>query len=108
LPDEYRTKKQKMLDEKSNFQQQIEEFGQKKNNWLEPMREVILQSQKAKILQKSSNISEIRTFLKTIGSNFTLRAKTMTFEPEEGWRARVAGEPHNPFPSWQALGESNA
>ncbi len=96
--DDYRNKKQKLLDERAELQQQIDDFGQRKNNWLEPMREIILQSRQAKTLEKSDNISEIREFLKTIGSNFILRAKTVAFEPEKGWRAREAGEP---FPAWQ-------
>ena len=46
-PDEYQAKKAKLLGEKADIDQEIRDFEQKGNNWLEPMREVILLSSQA-------------------------------------------------------------
>ncbi len=39
--DEFQVKKAKLLGEKADIEQEIRDFEQKGNNWLEPMREVI-------------------------------------------------------------------
>jgi hypothetical protein len=74
-PEEYQLKKQKLLNEKLYIQQKIKDFEQKGNNWLEPMKEMILASSQAKILLSQSDNQEIRAFLKNIGSNFILGQK---------------------------------
>jgi site-specific DNA recombinase len=63
-PEEYQLKKQKLLNEKLDIQQKIKDFEQKGNNWLEPMKEMILTSSQAKILLSQSDNQEIRAFLK--------------------------------------------
>ena len=50
----------------------IKDFEQKGNNWLEPMKEMILASSQAKILLSQSDNQQIRSFLKNVGSNFIL------------------------------------
>ncbi|MFA5125103.1 MAG: recombinase family protein [Patescibacteria group bacterium] len=85
-PEEYHTKKQKLLIEKLELNQQIKDFAQKGNNWLEPMKEMILASSQAKILLSRGDNSQIRAFLKNIGSNFILEAKKFEFQAKTGWR----------------------
>ncbi|PJA87319.1 MAG: hypothetical protein CO141_00130, partial [Candidatus Moranbacteria bacterium CG_4_9_14_3_um_filter_42_9] len=63
-PDEYQAKKAKLLNEKADIDQEIRDFEQKGNNWLEPMREVILLSSQAKILLSQGDKTQIRAFLK--------------------------------------------
>ena len=70
--EEYQVKKQKILNEKGDIEQKIKDFEQTGNNWLEPMREVILLSSQAKILLSQGDKMEIRQFLKNVGSNFIL------------------------------------
>lgn len=48
--EEYQAKKQQLMNDKYAIQQKINDFEQRENNWLEPMREVILASRQAKIL----------------------------------------------------------
>ncbi len=86
-PEEYQSKKQKLLNERPEIQQKIKDFEQTGNNWLEPMKEMILASSQAKILLSQSDNSQIRTFLKNIGSNFILKGKNFQFEGKIGWRA---------------------
>jgi len=70
-------KKAKLLSEKADIDQEIRDFEQKGNNWLEPMREVILLSSQAKILLSQDDKTQIRAFLKNVGSNFMLNSKRL-------------------------------
>ena len=106
-PEEYQTKKSKLLNEKLDIQQKIRDFEQKGNNWLEPMKEMILASSQAKILLSQSDNQEIRSFLKNIGSNFILKDKTFRFEGQKGWRTLAEGEPTETFSNWRRRRDSN-
>ena len=103
-PEEYQAKKQKLLNEKLKIQQKIKDFEQTGNNWLEPMKEMILASSQAKILSSQSDNSQIRAFLKNIGSNFILKGKKFQFEGKIGWRA-LLNSPQNT--NWQRGWNSN-
>jgi len=103
-PEEYQTKKAKLLNEKLDIQQRIRDFEQKGNNWLEPMKEMILASSQAKILLSQSDNQEIRAFLKNIGSNFILKDKKFQFKGKIGWRI-LANSPQ--FPEWRRGRDSN-
>lgn len=74
-PEEYQQKKQKLLNKKLDIQQIIKDFKQKRNNWLEPIKEMILVGSQAKILLLQSNNQEILVFLKNINSSFILKDK---------------------------------
>jgi len=86
---------------------EIKDFEQKGNNWLEPMKEMILASSQAKILLSQSDNQEIRAFLKNIGSNFILKDKKFQFALKIGWRALAEGEPTKTFSNWRREGDSN-
>ncbi len=105
--EEYQAKKQKLLNEKLEIEQKIRDFEQAGNNWLEPMKEMILQSSQAKILLSQSDKTEIRQFLKNVGSNFILKDKKFNFAPKIGWRALVEGEPNPSFSNWRRRWDSN-
>ncbi len=106
-PKEYQLKKQKLLNEKLDIQQHIKDFEQKGNNWLEPMKEMILASSQAKILLSEPENLKIRAFLKNIGSNFILKDKKIQFALKIGWRALAEGEPNHSFPNWRRGRDSN-
>ena len=116
--EEYQAKKQKLLNEKLDIEQRIKDFEQMGNNWLEPMKEMILASSQAKILLSQSDNQEIRAFLKNIGSNFILKDKKFQFALKIGWRALALvprssksevgeGEPTKTFPNWRRRWDSN-
>ena len=71
------------------------------------MREVILLSSQAKILLSQGDKTQIRAFLKNVGSNFMFNSKRFEFSAKNGWRARVAGEPMVSFPNWRREWDSN-
>jgi len=106
-PEEYQAKKSKLLNEKQDILGKIRDFEQKGNNWLEPMREVILLSSQAKILLSQSDNQEIRAFLKNVGSNFMLNSKRLEISPKNGWRALAEGEPDGTFSNWRRREDSN-
>ena len=106
-PEEYQTKKSKLLNEKQDILGKIRDFEQKGNNWLEPMKEMILASSQAKILLSQSDNQEIRAFLKNIGSNFILKDKKFNFCFKIGWRALAEGEPNFAFTNWRRRWDSN-
>ena len=68
------------------------------------MKEMILASNQAKILLSQSDNSQIRTFLKNIGSNFILKGKKFQFEGKIGWRA-LLNSPQNT--NWRRERDSN-
>jgi site-specific DNA recombinase len=102
-PKNIKLKKQKLLNKKLDIQQKIKDFEQKGNNWLEPIKEMILASSQAKILLSQSDNQEIRPFLKNIGSNFILKDKKFQFALKIGWRTLAEGEPTKTFPNWRKL-----
>ncbi|MDZ7587184.1 MAG: hypothetical protein U0946_05470, partial [Patescibacteria group bacterium] len=106
-PEEYQAKKSKLLNEKQDILGKIKDFEQKGNNWLEPMKEMILASSQAKILLSQSDNQEIQAFLKNIGSNFILKDKKFQFALKIGWRALAEGEPTKTFPNWRRVKDSN-
>ncbi len=105
--EEYAVQKQKMLDRRVEQKEEISEIEDKGVSWLEPMREVILLSSQAKILLSQGDKTQIRAFLKNVGSNFMLNSKRLEISPKNGWRARVAGEPMTSFPNWRRREDSN-
>jgi len=62
-------------------------------------------SSQAKILLSRGDKTQIRAFLKNIGSNFMLNSKQLEFSAKNGWRARVPGEPMVSFPNWRCAFE---
>ena len=53
------------------------------------MRDFIISASQANKIATSKNHSEIRAFLKKIGSNFILKDKKLEFEAEKTWRTML-------------------
>jgi len=77
--DEYTARKQKILTRKLELQERIKDFEQKGLSWLEPAREFVLKLNYAEKLRNSDNFSEMKTFLKNIGSNHILQNQKLIF-----------------------------
>ena len=82
---EYLTKKDKLVNQKVLIEEKFTQLRGEGLVWLEPMREFILASKQAKKVATSRDPSEIRQFVKNIGSNFLLKGKTLRFEAHLGW-----------------------
>ena len=84
--EEYTNKKQKILNQKIDIQEKLKVFEQKGNCWLERTRKYILDAKQAKIISLSKNFSEMKNFLKKIGSNPLLRDREISISLKNEWK----------------------
>ena len=70
------------------------------------LKEMILASNRAKILLSQSDNSQIRDFLKNIGSNFILKDKKLNFALKIGWRAFYESSTTDFSMKWLSLFEN--
>ena len=57
-----------------------ESFGQSPNNWLEPLKNWVLEAHSAKALAVSNNFTEVKLFVEKIGTNRRLFEKTVSWD----------------------------
>ncbi len=89
----YILKKNELLKQKVSLAQKMDSARAEKKNWVEPLREWILDMKKATQLQSTDNFFEIRDYFKKIGTNSQLRDKSVSVSfcpPTEFARARNA------------------
>ena len=110
-PEEYAVKKQELLSQKMELQENINDFEQKGLSWLEPAREFVLSLNQAEKLAETENKEEITTFLKNIGSNHILRNRQLIFSPKIPYNLIAerseANRNHLQIPYWCAGEDSN-
>jgi len=73
---------------------QKEDFGQKRKNWVEPLREWIKSSSEAEIEKKNQNYHELKQSVEKIGTNRFLLNRKAQMDFSEPWRftaSRLAG-----------------
>jgi len=68
------------MSEKKTLEEKLSDFERKGNHWLELVRNWILQANQAQNLASSKKFEEMKTFLKTIGSNRHLRASALSVD----------------------------
>ena len=77
---EFQEKKNALMSEKKTLEEKLADFERKGNHWLELTRNWILQSNQALNLASGEKFGEIKTFLKSIGSNPRLASKTLLLD----------------------------
>lgn len=77
----------------------IRDSERRGDEWLEPMRELVLKARQAKTLLSSGKAEELPTFLRNVGSNFLLKRNAVQWESAIGWRVLAHG---GPFATWWA------
>jgi len=82
---EFQEKKNKLMAEKKDIEEKLSDFERKGNHWLELVRNWILEANQAKNLVLSENFSEMKNFLKTIGSNRRLAAGKLAIDFKNPW-----------------------
>ena len=102
--EEYKLKKEELINQKTKLKQKLLDFGRKGNYWLEPMKNFILAAHQANFLINSENLGEKRSFLQKIGSNWQLCDKKVRFEALNEW-ALLVQRPR--FPNWSGRRELN-
>ncbi len=101
---EYIEKKKKFINKKIDFEEQIIEIRDKGNNWLEQMRDFIIDAKTIKKVAHEGDLHKIRDSLKKVGSNFILKDKEFSFVAKKGWNVTAQSAA---FTSWQGWRESN-
>ena len=94
---DYLKKKEQLINIKNKLAEKIKELNKKGSNWLEPMRDFILDLKQTKKAASSGDHIEMKTFLKKIGSNFILKDKKFEFLANFGWRILAQNAP---FSDW--------
>ncbi len=77
---EFQEKKNALMSEKKTLEEKLSDFERKGNHWLELVRNWILQANQAQNLALGEKFEEMKTFLKTIGSNRHLRASALSVD----------------------------
>ena len=101
---DYLAKKNQLINQKVQLEDNIKQTKSKGNNWLEPMRDFILTSKLAKKVAQEGDLTKIKTFLKNIGSNFILKDKKIEFLADFGWKIILK---NGSIFKWQGRRESN-
>jgi len=95
--EDYLKKKEQLINRKIKLEEKIKELNKQGNNWLEPMRDFILDLKQTKKAAHGGNHIEMKTFLKKIGSNFILKDKKFKFLANFGWKILAQNAP---FSDW--------
>ncbi len=77
----YLKKKDALLRATLSLKEKRKDFGHSGNNWVEPLREWILDMKQADFLASSDNLKEIAAFAKKIGTNPLVRDKSARLAP---------------------------
>ena len=104
--------------EKKDIEEKLSDFERKGNHWLELVRNWIIEANQAKNFALENNFSEMKNFLKTIGSNRRLAAGKLAIDFKNPWNylAEIPAEARGEAPSeansstnklWWTHGESN-
>ncbi len=75
----YIVKKDELMRKKVSLAQRLQSVRAERKNWVEPLREWILDMKKASQLRSLDNFFEIRDYFKKIGTNPQLRDKSIYF-----------------------------
>src|SRR3989339_1443948 len=99
---EYQERKNILMAEKKTIEERLSDFERKGNHWLELVRNWIIEANQAKNFVLENNFSEMKNFIKKIGSNRRILNQRLFVDFKKPWnylyflsaesRARSAGE----------------
>ena len=112
---EYQQTKNALMAEKKTKEEKLSDFERKGNHWLELTRNWILEANPAKNLALQDNFSEMKNYLKKIGSNRRLAAGRLEIDFKKPFDllAKLPAEARGEAPSeaansiWWTLSGSN-
>jgi len=89
---EYQTVKKKLIEEKTNSEEQISSFEKNQFHWVELVRDFINSALEAhKIARAKNNGEELSFFAKKVCSNYFLSGRRLEFVPLRGFNALASG-----------------
>ena len=77
----YLKKKDESMRATLALKDKMKDFERGRNNWVEPLRNWILDTKQADFLSQSDNLYEIKAFVQKIGTNPVVRDKFARFSP---------------------------
>ena len=77
------------------------------NNWLELLRDWILDIQQANFLSENTDFPKLKSFVRKIGTNYSVRDKTARFTPASPWRFVAERQGILPLPAPTARATSS-
>ena len=83
--EEYTSKKQKLLNQKIDFSEKLNDFERKGNRWLELTKQFIISSNQGVSIASGENLEAKRDFLKKIGSNPLLASRALSLVFKNPW-----------------------
>ena len=104
---EYLAKKESLLKDKVELEEQLARMDQKATGWLEPCRAFLAAAHQAGKVADASDLESQKEFLKKIGSNFRLAAKTLRFDYQNPWAALARARKEGNFKKWRGGRDSN-
>ena len=81
----YLERKDKLMRGNALLLEQERDFGQQRKNWIEPLRSFVLSLREAAKLQNENNHLEWKQFFQRIGSNSSLKDKTLSPNWSDLW-----------------------
>ena len=98
---EFQLKKNELMTQKKTLEEKLSDFERKGNHWLELVRNWIIEANQAKNFVLQENFSEMKNFLKTIGSNRRLAAGKLAIDFKKPWNylAEMPAEARGEAPS---------
>jgi site-specific DNA recombinase len=82
---DYLKSKDQLFSQKQDIQAKIEQFQKNQIYWLEPLKNHILLASSGRKTATSGSLDEKREVLKSIGSNFSLNQRKLTFNWQKPW-----------------------
>ena len=83
---EFQQKKNALMDENKTLEEKLSDFERKGNHWLELTRNWIIEANQAKNIVCQENFSEMKNFLKTVGSNRQISVRTLAVDFKIPWQ----------------------
>ena len=96
-PEEYKRKKEKLVNEKKELQERVRDFADEGNNWFEQAKGFVTSLTEARYVLNEGNLESKKEFLKKIGSNFILKERRLIFSTEGTFRPYLSNAP---YPDW--------
>jgi len=98
---EFQLKKNSLMSEKKDIEEKLSDFERKGNHWLELTRNWILEANQAKNLALQDNFSEMKNYLKKIGSNRRIFDQQLFVDFKKPWNylAEMPAEARGEAPS---------
>ena len=100
----YLAKKDELIRRKIELEQKKADFGQKGNNWIEPLKQWVRDAHHAEKLAASNDYDEIKSFVGKIGTNRHLTNKNASLAFGDRWRVLSEKSENS---SWLGMRDSN-